>query len=87
MNCGTLVVGDGYTNHCPNCLWSRHVDNFPGDRACECRGLMQPVSVECKAGEFRIIHRCKICGLEKPNRVSSLDDREVLINVSAGAGA
>lgn len=25
-NCGTEVKGNGYTNHCPKCLWSKHVD-------------------------------------------------------------
>ncbi|MFA6992594.1 MAG: RNHCP domain-containing protein, partial [Candidatus Gracilibacteria bacterium] len=24
--CGAKVKGDGYTNHCPKCLWSKHVD-------------------------------------------------------------
>ena len=38
--CGAAVTGDGYTNHCPLCLWSRHVDINPGDRAAECGGLM-----------------------------------------------
>lgn len=31
-HCGTHVRGNGYTNHCPECLWSKHVDNNPGDR-------------------------------------------------------
>ncbi|MBR6751902.1 MAG: RNHCP domain-containing protein, partial [Alphaproteobacteria bacterium] len=31
-HCGAEVFGNGYTNHCPKCLWSRHVDNNPGDR-------------------------------------------------------
>ncbi|MEK7061411.1 MAG: RNHCP domain-containing protein, partial [Patescibacteria group bacterium] len=31
--CGTKVKGTGYTNHCPNCLYSLHVDEeVPGDR-------------------------------------------------------
>jgi DNA-directed RNA polymerase subunit RPC12/RpoP len=32
-NCSREVVGDGFTNHCPKCLYSKHVDVFPGDRA------------------------------------------------------
>ena len=33
-HCGKKVEPLGYTsrNHCPFCLWSRHVDIFPGDR-------------------------------------------------------
>ena len=25
-NCGASVKGEGYRNHCPKCLWSKHVD-------------------------------------------------------------
>ncbi|HCR42265.1 TPA: hypothetical protein DIV45_02815, partial [Patescibacteria group bacterium] len=25
-NCGHRVKGSGYTNHCPKCLYSQHVD-------------------------------------------------------------
>ena len=39
-HCGAEVKGDGYTNHCPKCLWSKHVDVHPGDRAAECGGMM-----------------------------------------------
>ena len=45
-HCGTEVHGNGYTNHCPNCLWSKHVDINPGDRAADCGGLMEPIAVE-----------------------------------------
>ena len=32
--CGAKVKGTGYTNHCPQYLWSKHVDKLiPGDRA------------------------------------------------------
>ena len=39
---GKKVEPLGYTsrNHCPFCLWSLHVDENPGDRACECGGEM-----------------------------------------------
>jgi len=26
--CGNKVKGSGYTDHCPNCLYSKHVDVF-----------------------------------------------------------
>ena len=28
-NCGEKIKGDGYTNHCLQCLWSKHVDITP----------------------------------------------------------
>jgi len=35
----------GYTarDHCPYCLYSKHLDIFPGDRKNECKGLMKPI--------------------------------------------
>jgi hypothetical protein len=48
-HCGHLEEGNGYTNHCTSCLWSKHVDINPGDRAAECQGLgIAPLSmVDC----------------------------------------
>ena len=58
-HCGAEVKGNGYTNHCPKCLWSKHVDIFPGDRLEDCGGLMEPVAVEAKkAGKYTIVHKC-----------------------------
>ena len=51
--CGAKVSGNGYTNHCPECLTSKHVDINPGDRACDCHGLMPAVGLDTKNGEFR----------------------------------
>lgn len=67
-NCGTEVLGNGYTNHCPKCLFSRHVDINPGDRLNPCGGLMKPINIESKSGEFVIIHKCERCGEEKRNK-------------------
>lgn len=44
-HCGFRVQGNGFTNHCPQCLWSAHVDINPGDRAATCRALMEPIAV------------------------------------------
>ncbi|MDR0423029.1 MAG: RNHCP domain-containing protein, partial [Rickettsiales bacterium] len=57
--CGFEVLGSGYTNHCPNCLYSKHVDINPGDRLCECEGLMLPIDIEQKGGKFIIVHKCQ----------------------------
>ena len=81
LRCGNLVEGNGYTNHCPKCLWSRHVDISPGDRAATCRGMMEPISYSVKSGEERILHRCVACGFERENRVADGDDRETIIGI------
>ena len=41
-NCGAKVSKSDYTarDHCPLCLYSKHVDINPGDRANNCKGLM-----------------------------------------------
>jgi hypothetical protein len=52
-NCGATVTGDGYTNHCPACLWSQHVDINPGDRAAACGALMRPSAVEMTGQRVR----------------------------------
>ncbi len=80
--CGASVEGDGYTNHCPTCLWSKHVDIHPGDRAELCQGLMEPVLIEVKSGEHRIVHRCVKCGFSKRNKVSEEDNFDRVLEVS-----
>lgn len=79
--CGMYVVGGGYTNHCPECLVSKHVDVHPGDRAAGCGGLMDVVEVEQRSSEWRILHRCRRCGHEKWNKVSAGDSQEQLAAV------
>jgi rubrerythrin len=71
--CGQSIKGNGYTNHCPNCLWSKHVDNFPGDRESNCGGMMEPIDVIHETGEDRLVHKCLKCGHIKRNKMS-LDD-------------
>lgn len=81
--CGKEVQGDGYTNHCPYCLCSKHVDINPGDRASDCAGIMRPVGYEIKNGKEYILHRCEKCGFERKNSVSKNDNRKSLIELSA----
>lgn len=85
-HCGAYVKGDGYTNHCPKCLWSKHVDVNPGDRAARCLGLMEPVSLEGSSPHYRILHRCVRCGFEKRNDVSVHDDTESIIRLARASG-
>lgn len=81
-NCGENVFGDGYTNHCPKCLFSKHVDINPGDREESCQGLMEPKEIMKNGDEFSIIHQCKKCGLRKKNRFSDKDNFDKLIEIS-----
>ncbi len=82
-NCGFAVVGDGFTNHCPKCLWSKHVDIFPGDRLEPCRGKMKPIGItKSKKGEDQIVHECIVCKYRKNNKVSPADDIEKVIEIS-----
>lgn len=82
-NCGNKVKGNGYTNHCPNCLFSKHVDINPGDRACSCNGLMKPIEIQQKNSEFIILHKCQKCGFERKNKVSEYDDYKKILEISS----
>lgn len=72
--CGAAVKGNGYTNHCPQCLYSRHVDINPGDRAQSCGGLMPPVGLDKKNDEWIIIQQCKKCGTQMRCKASPEDN-------------
>ena len=40
----TQAFGTAHRNHCPNCLWSRHLDDdSPGDRDADCGSLIGAV--------------------------------------------
>ncbi|MDR3289661.1 MAG: RNHCP domain-containing protein [Rickettsiales bacterium] len=73
-NCGEMIKGNGFTNHCPNCLYSKHVDINPGDRMAECGGMMEPIDLEQKHGKFIIVHKCKKCGFIRKNKVNENDN-------------
>ncbi|HLD19970.1 MAG TPA: RNHCP domain-containing protein [Patescibacteria group bacterium] len=78
-HCNTKVRGNGYTNHCPQCLWSKHVDINPGDRAHDCGGLMKPAGIELKQDTTIIIHTCTTCGIIKKNKTSYSDNNDIII--------
>ena len=85
--CGRVVVpdgaGSGHRNHCPNCLYSVHLDNKPGDRESDCHGKMEPIGVWVrKGGEWAIVHRCKICGKIASNRIAADDNPMKLMSLA-----
>lgn len=76
FQCGRDVLPAETTcrNHCPFCLFSKHVDVYPGDRAATCGGPMAPVSYERSSKKgIVIIHRCGICGHEQKNKAALKD--------------
>ena len=81
-HCGAEVKGTGYTNHCPKCLWSKHVDEQPGDRASACLGMMQPVAVRVTREGYDVQHRCVTCGHERWNKSAPDDNVDLLIKIS-----
>lgn len=81
-HCGAAVMGDGYTNHCPHCLYSRHVDVNPGDRAHDCGGLMVPVAVEQTGEGYVITHQCQKCGHTARCKAGAADDTAAIVAVA-----
>lgn len=80
--CGTIVIGRGYTNHCPKCLWSKHVDIDPGDRASSCGGMMAPIGASENGGEWSILQKCQVCGFERKNKILPEDNFDEVVRVS-----
>lgn len=87
-----VLSGVQNRNHCPLCLWSRHVDHIkPGDRMSACKASMQPIGLTvkqthdkygcCKNGELMLIHRCSQCGKISINRIAADDLTEGLMGV------
>ena len=87
IHCALQVPGQSWgtkhRNHCPACLYSRHMDESPGDRASPCRAPMEPIGIEVRAGdrggEWAIIHRCRACGVIKANRIAGDDSERALL--------
>ncbi|MFA5130369.1 MAG: RNHCP domain-containing protein [Patescibacteria group bacterium] len=84
-HCNHAVQSNGYTNHCPHCLWSKHVDIEPGDRKETCCGMMEPIDVEVDRDSYIITHRCTLCGATKRNHTSKEDNFEVVLAISTKA--
>jgi len=82
-NCGQQVMGGRYNNHCPNCLWSKHIDDkIPGDRASLCQGLMKPVGIEQRKGKLRIRQECSRCGKVGVVDSTPADNTDLVIQLS-----
>ena len=86
VNCGKLVEKLEYTsrNHCPYCLHSLHVDIIPGDRANNCKGVLEPIGIENNAKKgYVIVFKCKKCGMIRKNKAADDDNMDLIINLSS----
>jgi hypothetical protein len=82
-------------NHCPHCLWSRHVDlEKAGDRLAGCNSRMRPVGLTVKStrkkygperGELMLVHACTGCGKLSINRIAADDDPQALLSTYEGS--
>ncbi len=83
-SCGQEVSGSGYTNHCPNCLTSKHVDlNFPGDREASCQGLMDAIGVKLVGGQpAKLLFSCRKCKKSIFNLISDSDNKDLIVNLT-----
>ena len=69
-------------DHCPFCLYSKHVDINPGDRSNECRGLLEPIEIEKFKNTYKIIYKCKKCNVLHKNIIANDDNFDLIINLS-----
>lgn len=100
LNCNKWVltndlIGTKHRNHCPFCLWSRHVDSKrAGDRVSSCKSVMKPIGLtfkhegynhysQIREGELMLIHQCTNpeCGKITINRIAGDDNVESILRV------
>jgi hypothetical protein len=84
VSAARLLAGVGNRNHCPYCLWSRHLDLFnAGDRLADCKAPMRPIGLTLKRshnryaralnGELMLVHECTDCERISINRIAADD--------------
>ena len=83
--CGKKVIKLEYSarDHCPFCLYSKHVDINPGDRANTCKGLLKPIDIEKFKDTYKIIYKCDKCGMQHKNIIANDDDMDRIIEISS----
>ena len=82
--CGKKVTKLGYTarDHCPYCLHSIHVDINPGDRLCDCHGILKPIGIEKgKKDTYKIVFECDKCKMIKKNITAVDDDFDKILEI------
>jgi hypothetical protein len=91
VSSASFLSGVGNRNHCPYCLWSRHLDLYEaGDRLSACKSPMRPIGLTIKEnrkkygsgrGELMVIHLCIECADVSINRIAADDDPQRLFSV------
>jgi hypothetical protein len=87
-----LFSGVQNRNHCPYCLWSRHLDlRKAGDRLAACKGLMEPIALTLKkvckkyqsepSGELMLVHHCQDFQHLSINRIAGDDNLQEITAV------
>lgn len=69
-------------DHCPLCLYSKHVDINPGDRANECKGLLKPIGIEKFKSTYKIIYKCEKCNQLHKNIIAIDDNFDLIVELS-----
>ena len=93
-----VLSGVNNRNHCPYCLWSKHLDLYQaGDRLAACKSLMRPVGLALKhthkkygsqmAGELMLVHLCTECEKLAANRLAADDDAASLWEIYTSSWA
>jgi DNA-directed RNA polymerase subunit RPC12/RpoP len=84
-NCGNPVPRLEYTSrdHCPVCLYSKHVDVYPGDRQETCCGLLEPIGVQKTKKGTQIIYKCTKCSAIRKNITAADDNMDMIIKLSS----
>jgi len=96
VSCAPELAGVQNRNHCPHCLWSRHLDGrVAGDRRSACRAAMRPIGLTTKLrrnkyaserdGELMVIHRCTVCAKVAVNRIAADDSAAALLELFAAS--
>ena len=83
-HCNENVTTLKYTarDHCPTCLYSKHVDILPGDRQNECHGLLKPIGIEKYRNTYKIIYQCEKCHQKHKNIMANDDNMDLIIELS-----
>lgn len=92
VSCAPIMAGVQNRNHCPACLWSRHLDWMAaGDRLSGCRAAMEPIGLTTKRtknkyargrdGELMLIHRCTGCEKIVINRIAADDSAAAILDI------
>jgi hypothetical protein len=96
VSAAKMLAGVDNRNHCPFCLWSRHLDLVEaGDRLAACKAPMRPIGLTLKrsrnkyagiaGGELMLVHQCTNCERISINRIAADDIPEVILEVFAAS--